>query len=184
MAAEDLFSEQAPAATNQPAMAVFDAADVAAMQRALMQAAQAQSVGEVPVGAIVLDETGKLIGAGFNRTITDHDPTCHAEIVALRQAATLVGNYRLPKATVFVTLEPCVMCLGAMMHARIGRVVFGAADPKTGACGSVLSLHENMQLNHHTVVSGGLLADECGDLLRRFFRDRRAKAKAARQAPL
>jgi tRNA(adenine34) deaminase len=179
MVAEASFSVQTPSATGKPAITVFDAADVEAMRMALAQAGLAESVGEVPVGAIVLDETGKLIGAGFNRTITDHDPTCHAEIVALRQAATALGNYRLPKATVFVTLEPCVMCLGAMMHARVGRVVFGARDPKTGACGSVLSLHENTQLNHHTAVSGGLLAGECGDLLRRFFRDRRAKAKAA-----
>ncbi|HEY9280867.1 MAG TPA: tRNA adenosine(34) deaminase TadA [Eoetvoesiella sp.] len=167
----------APREAASSVLALYSSADTVAMQAALQQAHMAWAAGEVPVGAVVVDETGKLIGSGFNRTITDHDPTCHAEIVALRQAAGTAGNYRLPMASVFVTLEPCVMCLGAMLHARIGRVVYGASDPKTGACGSVLSLHTNTKLNHHTMVSGGLLADECGDLLRQFFRERRAKAK-------
>ncbi|HUH59650.1 MAG TPA: tRNA adenosine(34) deaminase TadA [Candidimonas sp.] len=153
--------------------AVNESADRAAMQAALDQAALAYAAGEVPVGAVVLDSQGAMIGAGFNRTITDHDPSSHAEIVALRRAASVLGNYRLPGASVFVTLEPCAMCIGAMLHARVARVVFGAADPKTGACGSVLSLHTHPQLNHQTNVSGGLMAAECGDVLRRFFRERR-----------
>ncbi len=156
---------------------IYSQADEAAMRAALEQAMQAYGVGEVPVGAVVLDANGEVIGRGFNRTIIDHDPSSHAEIVALRQAATAMRNYRLPGASLFVTLEPCVMCMGAMLHARVGRVVYGAADPKTGACGSVLSVHSYPQLNHQTSVTGGLLATECGDLLRQFFRERRAKAK-------
>jgi tRNA(adenine34) deaminase len=146
------------------------------MQAALQQAELAYQVGEVPVGAVVLDAEGRIIGQGFNRTITDHDPTAHAEIVALRQAAAALGNYRLPGASLFVTLEPCAMCMGAMLHARIRRVVYAATDPKTGACGSVLCVHAYPQLNHQTSVTGGLLAAECGDLLRQFFRERRRKA--------
>lgn len=146
------------------------------MQAALQQAELAYQVGEVPVGAVVLDAEGRIIGQGFNRTITDHDPTAHAEIVALRQAAAALGNYRLPGASLFVTLEPCAMCMGAMLHARIRRVVYAATDPKTGACGSVLCVHAYPQLNHQTSVTGGLLAAECGDLLRQFFRERRCKA--------
>lgn len=146
------------------------------MQAALQQAELAYQVGEVPVGAVVLDAEGRIIGQGFNRTITDHDPTAHAEIVALRQAAAALGNYRLPGASLFVTLEPCAMCMGAMLHARIRRVVYAATDPKTGACGSVLCVHAYPQLNHQTSVTGGLLAAECGDLLRQFFRERRRKS--------
>ncbi len=156
---------------------LYGAADQAAMRAALEQAGLAYAAGEVPVGAVVLDADGCIIGAGFNRTIADHDPTGHAEIVALRQAASALRNYRLPGVSLFVTLEPCAMCIGAMLHARVGRVVFGAMDPKTGACGSVMSVHADSQLNHQTSVSGGLLAAECGDLLRRFFRERRGKAK-------
>ncbi|PLC51122.1 tRNA adenosine(34) deaminase TadA [Pollutimonas subterranea] len=156
----------------QPA---FSADDEIAMQAAMQQAGLAYAAGEVPVGAVVLDSQGQIIGRGFNRTITDHDPTGHAEIVALRQAAAAVGNYRLPGASVFVTLEPCAMCMGAMLHARISRVVYAATDPKTGACGSVLCVHAYPQLNHQTSVAGGLLATECGDLLRQFFRERRRK---------
>lgn len=155
---------------------LYSAADEAAMQAALQQAELAYQVGEVPVGAVVLDAEGRIIGQGFNRTITDHDPTAHAEIVALRQAAAALGNYRLPGASLFVTLEPCAMCMGAMLHARIRRVVYAATDPKTGACGSVLCVHAYPQLNHQTSVTGGLLAAECGDLLRQFFRERRRKA--------
>lgn len=157
---------------------VYSATDEAAMNDALAQAALAYAAGEVPVGAVVLDADGRTIGKGFNRTITDHDPTAHAEIVALRQAAAAVGNYRLPGASLFVTLEPCAMCMGAMLHARLRRVVFAATDPKTGACGSVLCVHSHPQLNHQTSVSGGLLAAECGDLLRKFFRERRRKVVA------
>jgi tRNA(adenine34) deaminase len=151
----------------------FSIVDEQAMRAAMAQAGLAYAAGEVPVGAVVMDADGTLIGAGFNRTITDHDPSAHAEIVALRQAAAALENYRLPGATVFVTLEPCAMCMGAMLHARVSRVVYAATDPKTGACGSVMSVHANPRLNHQTTVSGGLLANECGEMLRRFFRERR-----------
>ncbi len=150
-------------------------ADRAWMQLALAQAAQAQQLGEVPVGAVLVDAQGELLSTGFNRTIIDHDPTAHAEIVALRAGAKQVQNYRLPGASLYVTLEPCAMCLGAMLHARLARVVFGAPDPKTGVCGSVLNLALEKQLNHHTQVEGGVLAQECGDTLRQFFKERRSK---------
>lgn len=144
------------------------------MRRALQLARTAALVGEVPVGAVIVSEQGLILGEGSNRPITAADPTAHAEIVALRAACTLVGNYRLPGATLYVTLEPCVMCMGAMLHARLARVVYGAADPKTGACGGVLNLPSVGQLNHQTSVMGGVLADECGEVLRDFFRARRA----------
>lgn len=147
------------------------------MRLALEQASRAKDLGEVPVGAVLLDAAGNLISTGFNRTIADHDPTAHAEIVALRTAAREVQNYRLPGATLYVTLEPCAMCLGAMLHARLGRIVFAAADPKTGACGSVVNLLEHASLNHQTTVDSGILADECGQYLRDFFKDRRGKTK-------
>lgn len=145
------------------------------MALAMEQAKFASGMGEVPVGAVVVDAEGQVIGVGYNRTITDHDPTAHAEIVALRNAAKRLENYRLPGITVYVTLEPCVMCIGAMLHARLKRVVFGASDPKTGACGSVLDVSAQAKLNHHTTVIGGVLEEPCGDLLRQFFRARRAK---------
>jgi tRNA(adenine34) deaminase len=147
------------------------------MRLALEQAARAKDLGEVPVGAVLLNASGVVIATGFNRTITDHDPTAHAEIVALRAAAREVRNYRLPGATLFVTLEPCAMCLGAMLHARLGRIVYAAADPKTGACGSVVNLLEHATLNHQTALTSGILAEECGSYLRDFFRDRRVKTK-------
>ena len=150
-------------------------ADIEWMQQALAQAEQAQQLGEVPVGAVLVDAQGQLLATGFNRTIIDHDPTAHAEIVALRAGAKQVQNYRLPGASLYVTLEPCAMCLGAMLHARLARVVFGAPDPKTGVCGSVLNLALEKQLNHHTQVEGGVLAQECGDTLRQFFKERRSK---------
>ncbi len=156
---------------------VFSDEDTAAMRQALAQALIARDAGEVPVGAVVVDAAGTVIGQGYNRTISDSDPSAHAEIVALRQAAASVGNYRLPGARLYVTLEPCVMCMGAMMHARLDCVVFGASDPKTGACGSVVSLHDEQRLNHHTRVMGGLLAQECGDMLRLFFRERRQRQR-------
>ena len=149
--------------------------DASMMWLALAQAQLAEQQGEVPVGAVVVGVDGQVLATGFNRTIMDHDPTAHAEIVALRAAAQLVRNYRLPGASLYVTLEPCAMCLGAMMHARLARVVFGAADPKTGVCGSVINLAAQAQLNHHTVVAGGVLADTCGDVLRQFFKKRRTK---------
>lgn len=142
------------------------------MQQALSQAHNAWALGEVPVGAVVVKD-GEVIATGFNQPIGTHDPTAHAEIMALRAAATILGNYRLPGCELYVTLEPCVMCAGAMMHARLKRVVFGAADPKTGACGSIVNLFEQEKLNHHTEVVGGVLAEECGGLLKTFFAERR-----------
>jgi len=143
------------------------------MTQALALAEAAARAGEVPVGALVVAADGTVIGQGTNRVIRDHDPSAHAEIVALRDAGQHVGNYRLPGATLYVTLEPCAMCVGAMLHARLARIVFGAPDPKTGACGSVLDLTAHAQLNHHTAVTGGVMAEVCGDILRRFFRARR-----------
>ena len=151
------------------------------MQLALEQAQHAWDLGEVPVGAVVVKD-GVVIARGYNQPIGKHDPTAHAEIVALRAAAEALGNYRLPGCELYVTLEPCVMCSGAMMHARLAKVVYGATDPKTGACGSVLNLFEQEQLNHHTEISGGVMADECGDMLKRFFAARRAAAAAAAAA--
>lgn len=151
------------------------------MRLALEQAQLAWNLGEVPVGAVVVKD-GEVIAIGCNQPIGRHDPTAHAEIVALRAAAEKLGNYRLPGCELYVTLEPCVMCSGAMMHARLAKVVFGAADPKTGACGSVINLFEQEQLNHHTEIEGGVLADECGDMLKRFFAARRAAAAAAKRA--
>jgi tRNA(adenine34) deaminase len=153
-----------------------------AMRIALDQAHNAWLVGEVPVGAVILRE-GQVIATGYNRPITTHDPTAHAEIVALRHAATLLGNYRLPDCELFVTLEPCAMCAMALMHARLRRVVFGAADPKTGAAGSVLNLFAEPRLNHHTDVEGGVLVDACGALLRGFFAERREASRAQREIP-
>jgi tRNA(adenine34) deaminase len=142
------------------------------MRAALALAEQARDAGEVPVGAVVVRD-GVVIGSGFNSTISRHDPSAHAEILALRAAAVASGNYRLSGCTLYVTLEPCVMCSGAIMHARVGRVVYGAPDPKTGACGSVLNLFAEHSLNHHTAVAGGMLAEECGRLLKSFFQERR-----------
>ena len=150
--------------------------DEAAMRLALDQAQNAWLVGEVPVGAVVVRDTPggrQVVATGYNRPITDHDPTAHAEIVALRHAAHLLGNYRLPECEVFVTLEPCAMCAMALLHARVKRVVFGARDPKAGAAGSVLDVLAEPRLNHRPDVSGGLLAAECAELLQAFFRSRR-----------
>ncbi len=122
---------------------------------------------------------GEVVGRGFNQPIGRHDPTAHAEIMALREAATRLGNYRLPGGTLYVTLEPCAMCAGAIMHARIDRVVFGARDPKTGAAGSVIDLFAESRLNHHTTVTGGVLADQCGSLLSGFFAARRGRTLVA-----
>ncbi|QOY92590.1 tRNA adenosine(34) deaminase TadA [Massilia sp. UMI-21] len=146
------------------------------MQLALDQARLAWAEGEVPVGAVVVKD-GEVIATGYNRPIGRHDPTAHAEIVALRAAAEKLGNYRLPGCELYVTLEPCIMCSGAMMHARLARVVYGAVDPKTGACGSVLNLFDENRLNHHTEVVGGLLAVEASSLLKAFFAERRAAAR-------
>jgi tRNA(adenine34) deaminase len=158
------------------------ARDERGMRLALDQAQNAWLVGEVPVGAVIL-RGEQVIATGYNRPITTHDPTAHAEIVALRHAATLLENYRLPDCELFVTLEPCAMCAMALMHARFKRVVFGAGDPKTGAAGSVVNLFADARLNHHTTLQGGVLADESGKLLRQFFAERRAQQRAER-APL
>lgn len=148
------------------------------MQQALSQAQNAWALGEVPVGALVVKE-GQVVATGFNQPIGTHDPTAHAEIMALRAASTMLGNYRLPGCTLYVTLEPCAMCAGAMMHARLARVVYGAPDPKTGACGSVVDLFAQERLNHHTEVVGGVLADACSMLLKDFFAERRRAAMRA-----
>ena len=148
--------------------------DEAWMRQAFAEAEVAASVGEVPVGAVVVSN-GEIVGRGLNRPIQDSDPTAHAEIMALRAAATAVNNYRLPGTTVYVTLEPCAMCMGAMLHARVARVVFGAYDEKSGAAGSVLDLSNNRKLNHQLEVNGGILADQCGALLQNFFKSRRSK---------
>ena len=149
------------------------------MRAALEQAALAREAGEVPVGAVVVRD-GEVVGRGWNRPIGTHDPTAHAEIGALRDAARRLGNYRLPGCDLYVTLEPCAMCAGAIQHARIRRLVWGAADPKTGACGSVVDLFAEPRLNHHATSTGGVLADECGAVLQAFFADRRALARARR----
>ncbi len=143
------------------------------MRRALELAHRAGQAGEVPVGAVLVAD-GAIVGEGYNLPISSSDPTAHAEIQALRAAAQRLGNYRLPGSVLYVTLEPCAMCAGALMHARVARVVFGAPDPKTGACGSVVNLFAEARLNHHTEVDGGVLAEECGALMRTFFNGRRS----------
>ncbi len=148
------------------------------MRHALKLASQAQDAGEVPVGAVVVQD-GVIIGRGFNAPISRHDPSAHAEMMALRDAAQNIGNYRLVGCELFVTLEPCLMCAGAIMHARIARAVYGASDPKTGACGSVLNAFAEQRLNHHTEVVVGVLADECGLMLSNYFALRRAQQKAS-----
>ncbi len=152
--------------------------DIAFMQQALQLAIQAGEAGEVPVGAIVV-KGGLVIGYGSNAPISTSDPTAHAEIMAMRAAAQHLENYRLVDCTLYVTLEPCAMCSGAIQHARIARLVYGASDPKTGACGSVINLMEEPKLNHHTEVTKGVLANECGTLLSEFFSARRKKNNAS-----
>lgn len=147
------------------------------MGEALALARVAAERGEVPVGAIVVRD-GAVVGRGGNAPIAGHDPTAHAEIAALRDAARALGNYRLPGCDLYVTLEPCAMCAGAIFHARIARVVFGAHDPKSGVCGSVIDLFGESRLNHHAVVQGGVRAEECGALLSTFFAARRGGAMA------
>ena len=147
-------------------------ADELHMREALVLAGAAEDCGEVPVGAVVVKD-GAIIGRGYNRPISSHDPSAHAEIVALRDAAARIGNYRLADCELYVTLEPCVMCAGAIIHARIARLIFGARDPKTGACGSAIDLFSEAKLNHHTTVIGGVLAAECGARLSNFFSQRR-----------
>lgn len=146
------------------------------MREALELARVAQAAGEVPVGAVVVRD-GVIIGRGYNQPILRHDPTAHAEIVALREAAQHLGNYRLNKCELYVTLEPCAMCAMAIMHARIARMVYGAPDPKTGACGSVVDLFAVAKFNHHTEVTGGILAADVAQMLQQFFAERRRAAK-------
>lgn len=153
--------------------------DVHYMALAIEQAKQAQAAGEVPVGAVLTDADGGVIGLGANAVIGSSDPTAHAEIVALRHAALSSDNYRLPDTTLYVTLEPCTMCLGALFHARVSRIVFGAFDPKTGACGSKLDLTSSSGINFHTQIRGGVMANECGTLLSEFFKQRRAAKQAS-----
>lgn len=145
------------------------------MREAISLARAAECLGEVPVGAVVVLD-GEIVGRGFNSPIGEHDPTAHAEIAALRDAARTMGNYRLPGCELYVTLEPCAMCAGAIMHARISRVIYGARDPKTGVHGSVVDLFGVQRLNHHASVEGGILSDECSQLLSAFFAGRRRKA--------
>lgn len=152
--------------------------DNSLMEEALGLARQAASAGEVPVGAVVVRD-GAIIGRGCNGPIGRHDPTAHAEIVAIRAATQAIGNYRLAGCELYVTLEPCVMCAGAIIHARIARVVFGTRDPKTGACGSVVDLLGDPRLNFHAVVEGGVLAPQCGGLLSDFFAARRGRTETA-----
>ena len=142
------------------------------MQQALDQAKLAAAAGEVPVGAVLVRDA-QVISTGFNQPIANSDPSAHAEMMALRAAASDESNYRLPGTTLYVTLEPCTMCAGAMLHARVDRVVFGATDPKTGAAGSVLNVFSEKQINHQTVVEGGIMREECGQILRDFFKERR-----------
>ncbi|MBU3636580.1 tRNA adenosine(34) deaminase TadA [Polynucleobacter sp. es-MAR-4] len=142
------------------------------MQQALDQAKRAAVAGEVPVGAVLVRD-GQVISTGFNQPISNSDPSAHAEMMALRAAALEESNYRLPGTTLYVTLEPCTMCAGAMLHARVDRVVFGAPDPKTGAAGSVLNVFSEKQINHQTQVEGGIMSEECGQILRDFFKERR-----------
>lgn len=155
--------------------------DLRHMHHAMTLARRAWDAGEVPVGAVVVGADGTVLGEGANAPIGGSDPTAHAEIIALRAACAQAVNYRLPGATLYVTLEPCAMCMGAMLHARLARVVFGAADPKTGACGGVIDLPAVGALNHQTDVVGGVLAEECGEMLRAFFRERRQRGREARE---
>lgn len=171
------------ATSDMPGASASDAAltpDERFMTLALAQARLAWERGEVPVGAVLVKD-GQVIATGFNQPIGGHDPTAHAEIVALRAGAEKLGNYRLPGCELYVTLEPCIMCSGAMMHARLARVVYAATDPKTGACGSVVNLFGEEKLNHHTGVVGGVLAGEASLMLKAFFAERRAAARKPAQ---
>jgi tRNA(adenine34) deaminase len=145
------------------------------MEQALACAREAEAAGEVPVGALIVDVTGAVLARAANSPISRNDPTAHAEILALRAAGRALGNYRLPGCVLYVTLEPCAMCVGALVHARIARIVYGASDPKTGACGSVFDLAAHSKMNHRIEVTGGVLAEECGALLKRFFAARRGR---------
>lgn len=170
---------EAPSAMSDDLLKPSDE-DAHWMRRALDLAARAQAAGEVPVGAVVIRD-GVVLGEGHNAPVGSCDPTAHAEILALRAAARSAGNYRLPGSTLYVTLEPCAMCVGALIHARVSRLVFGARDPKTGAAGGALDLVGHPGHNHRIRVTGGVLEDECAESLRAFFRSRRRAARDTRQ---
>jgi len=155
----------------------WESADAVWMEQALAAAREAQAADEVPVGAVIVAPSGELLARAANAPIAGHDPTAHAEILALRVAGRALGNYRLPGCTLYVTLEPCAMCVGALVHARIARVVYGAVDIKAGACGSVFDLADGTKLNHRIEVTGGVRADECAALLREFFAARRSPSQ-------
>ena len=165
--------------TQKSASTMHSGEDAAWMETALEQAALAAAAGEVPVGALVIKD-GEIIGRGHNRNLLDNDPTAHAEIVALRQAAARVGNHRLPGCVMVATIEPCSMCAGALVHARIARLVYGASDPKAGANGSVLQVINHPSLNHQMEVTAGVLSGKCSEILRDFFRQRRSTMPANR----
>jgi tRNA(adenine34) deaminase len=151
-------------------------ADRDLMLEALACAREAQALGEVPVGAVLTDATNAVIARAANSPIARHDPTAHAEMLVLRAAGRALGNYRLPGCVLYVTLEPCAMCVGALVHSRVARIVYGAADPKTGACGSVFDLAASSKMNHQIEASGGVLGEECAALLKQFFAARRGRA--------
>jgi len=154
------------------------ATDLAMMRRALELAGEAAAIGDVPVGAVVYETaTGRVLGEGFNRRHVDKDPTAHAELIAIRAAAAAVGDWRLNHCTLVVTLEPCAMCAGLIVNARLGRVVYGCADPKAGAMGSLMRLTEDERLNHRVTPIGGVMAEEAGEMLRAFFRERRGRTR-------
>ena len=179
---EPSLASHAATADEPPLIPVsFSERDLHFMKLAQAAAEEARAAGEVPVGAVLV-RGAEVIAKGFNHPIGAHDPSAHAEMVALRAAAQSLENYRLPGCELYVTLEPCLMCAGAIMHARIARVVFGARDPKTGACGSVVDAFANPQLNHHTTVVGGALESECAAALKSFFADRRRAVREARNA--
>lgn len=148
------------------------ASDIVMMRAALELAKVARDKNEVPIGAVVVKDN-QIIGRGFNAPISRHDPSAHAEVLALREAALYLNNYRLPGCHLYVTLEPCAMCAGVIMHARVARLIYGAADPKTGACGSIVNLFEEKRLNHHTAVTAGVMADSCSNILKLFFAGKR-----------
>ncbi|WGL99718.1 tRNA adenosine(34) deaminase TadA [Arsenophonus sp. aPb] len=152
------------------------------MRKAILLAENAQAKGEIPVGAVLVHEN-KLIAEGWNQPISDHDPCAHAEILALRAGGQYLQNYRLLNTTLYVTLEPCIMCAGAMIHARISRLVYGTYDQKTGAAGSVIDVFNHPEMNHRILVLGGILADECSAMLSSFFKQRRAEKKLAKKVP-
>ena len=162
-------------------MSDFTDLDRTFMRRALELANQAEQLGEIPIGAVLIQD-GKIIGEGFNRSIIDNDPTAHAEIVAIRQAANNNQNYRLPNTTLYVTLEPCSMCAGAIVHSRVQRLVYGAKDDKTGACGSIFNVISTNDKNHRVLSEQGLMADEAANLLSSFFKRRRAEIKYKKQS--